>query len=122
MPSLWPYLEVYGSPQWLLGWVVAAYSAGQFIASPLMGWWANRRPVREVLIVSLILGVIGNILYCWAPNPWVILGARAIVGAGAGNVGVCRAYAAHATSGQERTAFMANLSAAQTIGFVLGPG
>lgn len=87
-----------------------------------MGWWANRRPVREVLIVSLLLGVGGNILYCWSPNQWVVLAARGIVGMGAGNVGVCRAYAAHATTAKDRTAFMANLSAAQTFGFVVGPG
>jgi len=122
IPSLSPLVEKeYGRPTWQYGMVVAAYSAGQFAISPIFGYWANRRPTREVLFTSLLLGTAGNILYCWAPNVWVLLVSRFIVGMGAGNVAVARAYVSHATTTRERTAFMANVSAAQTVGFVLGP-
>lgn len=39
-----------------------------------------------------------------------------------GNVAVIRSYIAGATSLQERTSSMANTSACQALGFILGPG
>ena len=39
-----------------------------------------------------------------------------------GNVAVIRSYIAGATSLQERTNSMANTSACQALGFILGPG
>lgn len=40
----------------------------------------------------------------------------------AGNVAVVRSYVAEATSLKERTSAMANMSASQALGFILGPG
>lgn len=40
----------------------------------------------------------------------------------AGNVAVVRSYVAGATSLKERTGAMANMSACQALGFILGPG
>lgn len=40
----------------------------------------------------------------------------------AGNVAVVRSYVAGATSLKERTSAMANMSAGQALGFILGPG
>lgn len=40
----------------------------------------------------------------------------------AGNVAVVRSYVAGATSLKERTSAMANMSACQALGFILGPG
>lgn len=39
-----------------------------------------------------------------------------------GNVAVVRSYVAEATSLKERTGAMANMSACQALGFILGPG
>lgn len=47
--------------------------------------------------------------------------SRAFVGFGAGNVAVVRSYVAGATSLKERTNAMANMSACQALGFILGP-
>ena len=73
-----------------LGWIVAAYSFGQLIASPFFGFWADKRPAREPLIFALLINVIFNVLYsyCEAFEPgvasWVMLASRAMVGFGAG--------------------------------------
>ena len=40
----------------------------------------------------------------------------------AGNVAVVRSYVAGSTSLRERTSAMANMSACQALGFILGPG
>ena len=73
-----------------LGWIVAAYSFGQLLASPFFGFWADKRPTREPLIIGLLIIVIFNVLYsyCGAFQSglagWIMLVSRAMVGFGAG--------------------------------------
>lgn len=135
-----------------LGWVVAAYSLGQMVASPLFGLWSNNRPRREPLVCSIFINLSANIYYAYAylpakNNKFHMLMSRAFAGFGAGellgldtvrfvlylrhtaqydllagNVAVVRSYIAGATSLKERTSAMANMSACQALGFILGPG
>ncbi|XP_048387620.1 major facilitator superfamily domain-containing protein 8 isoform X2 [Stegostoma tigrinum] len=96
------------------------------IASPLFGAWSNYRPRREPLIVSIFINVAANVLYGYvhafpSHNKYYMLLSRAFIGFGAGNVAVVRSYVAGATSLQERTTAMANISASQALGFILGP-
>ncbi|XP_043917685.1 major facilitator superfamily domain-containing protein 8 [Protopterus annectens] len=126
--SIWPFLQKIDvtADASFLGWVVAAYSLGQMVASPLFGLWSNHRPRREPLIVSILINVAANVLYAYAHAPslhrkYYMLIARAFVGFGAGNVAVVRSYVAGATSLKERTSAMANMSACQALGFILGP-
>ncbi|XP_028657485.1 major facilitator superfamily domain-containing protein 8 isoform X1 [Erpetoichthys calabaricus] len=127
--SIWPYLQKVDqtADASFLGWVVAAYSLGQMLASPIFGWWSNHRPRKEPLITSISINVAANILYAYvhlpsSKNKYYMLMARAFVGIGAGNVAVVRSYVAGATSVRERTGAMANMSACQALGFILGPG
>ncbi|XP_056156401.1 major facilitator superfamily domain-containing protein 8 [Lampris incognitus] len=126
--SLWPYLQKVddSSNATFLGWVVAAYSLGQMVASPIFGLWSNRRPRREPLVCSIFINMSANIYYSYVylpktENKFHMLMARAFVGFGAGNVAVVRSYVAGATSLKERTGAMANMSACQALGFILGP-
>lgn len=128
LTSLWPYLQSVDSSAnaSFLGWVVAAYSLGQMIASPLFGLWSNHRPRREPLVCSIFINLSANIYYAYVylpetDNKYHMLMSRAIVGFGAGNVAVVRSYVAGATSLNERTGAMANMSACQALGFILGP-
>eukprot|EP01132_Coremiostelium_polycephalum_P001352 gene1352-1707_t len=127
MPSMYDYLVSIDAAQGsYYGWVVALYSAGQFTSSPLFGFWSNKRPAREPLIVSIAISIIGNILYSIVyrfGNTAIFFMAlgRFIVGFGAGNVSVCRAYASEASDISNKTTTMAKMGAAQGAGFVLGP-
>lgn len=126
--SLWPYLQKIddSANASFLGWVVAAYSLGQMVASPIFGLWSNYRPRREPLVCSIFINLSANIYYAYAylpktNNKFHMLMSRAFVGFGAGNVAVVRSYVAGATSLKERTNAMANMSACQALGFILGP-
>ncbi|XP_009864877.1 PREDICTED: major facilitator superfamily domain-containing protein 8, partial [Apaloderma vittatum] len=126
--SVWPYLQKIDptADASFLGWIIASYSIGQMVASPLFGLWSNYRPRREPLVVSTAISVAANCLYAYvhiphSHNKYYMLTARALVGFGAGNVAVVRSYIAGATSLTERTSAMANTSACQAIGFILGP-
>ncbi|KAJ7326969.1 hypothetical protein JRQ81_016728 [Phrynocephalus forsythii] len=126
--SIWPYLQKIDktADESFLGWIIASYSIGQMTASPLFGAWSNYRPRREPLVVSTAISVLANCLYAYvhlpaAHNKYYMLVARTLVGFGAGNVAVVRSYIAGATSLTERTSAMANTSACQAVGFILGP-
>ncbi|XP_054248282.1 major facilitator superfamily domain-containing protein 8 isoform X5 [Indicator indicator] len=90
--SVWPYLQKIdptadGS---FLGWIIASYSIGQMVSSPLFGLWSNYRPRREPLLVSTAISVAANCLYAYvhvphSHNKYYMLSARALVGFGAGN-------------------------------------
>ncbi|XP_075471564.1 major facilitator superfamily domain-containing protein 8 [Ascaphus truei] len=128
MTSIWPYLQKIdvSADTSFLGWVIASYSLGQMVASPMFGLWSNHRPRREPLVVSITILVAASCLYAYvhvpaSHNKYYMLIARALVGFGAGNVAVVRSYVAGATSLSERTGAMANISAFQALGFILGP-
>uniref|UniRef100_A0A8C5Y166 Major facilitator superfamily domain containing 8 n=1 Tax=Microcebus murinus TaxID=30608 RepID=A0A8C5Y166_MICMU len=127
--SIWPYLQKIDqtADASFLGWVIASFSLGQMVASPMFGLWSNYRPRKEPLTVSILISVAANCLYAYvhlpaSHNKYYMLFARGLVGFGAGNVAVVRSYIAGATSLQERTSSMANTSACQALGFILGPG
>jgi ceroid-lipofuscinosis MFS transporter 7 len=69
-----------------LGWVIAVFSFGQLVGSPLFGFWSDKRPAREPLIVALLVNVIFNVLYSYCgafPSGlagWIMLVSRAMVG------------------------------------------
>ncbi|XP_007997957.1 major facilitator superfamily domain-containing protein 8 isoform X2 [Chlorocebus sabaeus] len=126
--SIWPYLQKIDqtADTRFLGWVIASYSLGQMVASPIFGLWSNYRPRKEPLVVSIFISVAANCLYAYvhipaSHNKYYMLVARGLLGIGAGNVAVVRSYTAGATSLQERTSSMANISMCQALGFILGP-
>ncbi|XP_059139845.1 major facilitator superfamily domain-containing protein 8-like [Physella acuta] len=129
MSSLWPFLQVLNPSvtESFLGWVVAAYSVGQFVASPVFGGWANlRSSSREPLSISLFMTALSNFFYMYLQSmpshkDYFMILARGLIGFSAGNVAVVRSYVSGATSENERTGSMANLSIFQAMGFILGP-
>ena len=78
----------------VLGWVVAAFSFGQLLGSPFFGFWGDKRPAREPLIVALLIMVTFNILYAYCGAfksglaSWIMLVARAMVGFAAGELSI----------------------------------
>ncbi|XP_062349962.1 major facilitator superfamily domain-containing protein 8 isoform X4 [Cinclus cinclus] len=88
--SVWPYLQKIDptADASFLGWIIASYSIGQMVASPLFGLWSNYRPRREPLVISTAISVAANCLYAYvhvphSHNKYYMLTARALVGFGA---------------------------------------
>jgi len=121
LPSIWPFLETMGASQSVVGWAVAVNSGGSFLASPLFGAWSDRRSSREVILVTLIIMVMGNVLYSLSSNIWMLLAGRFIVGVAAANYAVAQTYLSYATTVDNRTKVMAMNSAATVLGFIIGP-
>ena len=72
-----------------LGWVNAGFSFGQLAASIFFGYWADRRKSIEPMMLSVLLLIIGNILYGYSEafgknGIYVVCGARVLLGLSAG--------------------------------------
>ncbi|XP_069319752.1 major facilitator superfamily domain-containing protein 8-like isoform X2 [Eulemur rufifrons] len=87
--SIWPYLQKIDQTADVsfLGWVIASFSLGQMVASPMFGLWSNYRPRKEPLIVSIFISVAANCLYAYvhlpaSHNKYYMLVARGLVGLG----------------------------------------
>ncbi|KAF6306663.1 major facilitator superfamily domain containing 8 [Rhinolophus ferrumequinum] len=87
--SIWPYLQKIDqtADASFLGWVIASFSLGQMVASPIFGLWSNYRPRKEPLIVSILISVAANCLYAYvhvpaSHNKYYMLVARGLVGFG----------------------------------------
>lgn len=108
--------------------VVAAYSLGQSLASPLFGVLGNRVSTLTLLAVSQFPVVLGNIMYAMtgalppgAIASWWMTAGRLLVGFGGGVMVVARSYCSTCTRRDERNTFLTIVSAAQAIGFIVGP-
>ena len=84
VPVLSVYARTLGAPLTLVGLVVGIYGATQMIiripiglASDLIG---RRRPFILAGLVASGLGCLG---LAWSPNPWFLVGSRAMLGLGA---------------------------------------
>ncbi|XP_063723292.1 major facilitator superfamily domain-containing protein 8-like [Symsagittifera roscoffensis] len=129
MSSGYPYLQQLDSEATtqLYGLVVASFSLGQFIGSPLMGIASNSIGYMLPFQLCLVLICIGHAVYGYLEGlpsntaPYVMVAARFITGVGSGNIAIVRSFASVTTTVEERTAVLTNISAAQALGFIFGP-
>uniref|UniRef100_A0A8C9UQ02 Major facilitator superfamily domain containing 8 n=1 Tax=Spermophilus dauricus TaxID=99837 RepID=A0A8C9UQ02_SPEDA len=91
--SIWPYLQKIDqtADASFLGWVIASFSIGQMVASPIFGLWSNHRPRKEPLVISIFISVAANCLYAYvhvpaSHNKYYMLAARGLVGFGAARI------------------------------------
>lgn len=101
--------------------VMAAYSLGQFVGSPVWGKLSDRYGRRPILIASLV-GAIGSYIVMAHATDIVTLGAsRLIGGLMAGNIAAAFAYVGDITTEAERPKAMGLIGAAFGLGFIFGP-
>jgi len=121
LPSIWPFLRSLGGNKWMLGWAVAVNSCGSLIASPLFGYWGDRRSTKEVIALSLVVMIAGNIMYSLATDQYILLAGRFIVGVASANAAVSQTYLSYTSTPENRTKIMALNSACTVLGFIIGP-
>jgi len=126
--AIWPLLQEVGGHKAFLGFVVASYSLGQAIGSPIFGWWATRTANWIPFMFCSVPVILGNFLYSLtgilpeghAAEGWMLV-SRLITGIGGGIVAVSRSYTAGATPVKDKRAALTALAAFQALGFVVGP-
>lgn len=134
LPSLWPYIKLLGGAKVLTGYAIAVNSLGTFLSSPPLGWLADRRSLRESLVLALLFGIVGSVLYsmsevsdhnvnrhqhgcCWE----MLLAARFLVGMSSGSGAVAFTYLNYATPEPQRPLVYSLFGASTVLGFIVGP-
>ena len=106
----------------LLGILLAAYSAAQFVAGPILGSLSDKYGRKNILILSKLGTVFAYGLLAMANSYSLILISRLIDGLTGGNISVARAYVADVTTKENRSKGMAIIGISFGVGFVVGPG
>lgn len=97
------------------------YSLLQFLFAPVWGALSDRHGRRPVLLVTLAGTVVGHLLWTFAGSFGLLIGARLLGGAMAGNVSTASAVVADTTSGVDRAKGMGIVGMAIGLGFLFGP-
>jgi DHA1 family tetracycline resistance protein-like MFS transporter len=98
-----------------------AWSAMQFIFSPLLGAWSDRFGRRPVILISCFGLGIDYVFMALAPSlRWLFVG-RLISGITTSNVSTAFAYVTDVTPPENRAKTFGMISAAFGVGFVIGP-
>jgi len=118
----------YGASGFMIGVVIASFSAMQFIFSPIWGKLSDRYGRRPILLISTAGASISYVIFALASGLenhttglWLMLVSRMFAGACGGNITVAQAYVADITKPEERSKKMGLIGMAFGLGFIFGP-
>lgn len=120
-PLLPSIAESFGASAAQVASLASGYSICQVLFTPLLGRASDRYGRRPVLLLAvfgttLSAGLTG---YSWTFP--VLFAARCINGAAGATAGIANAYIADITTGEDRAVYISQLSAASSIGIIIGP-
>jgi len=128
LPLLPIYTREFGASGFVLGVVVASYSAMQFVFAPIWGRWSDRVGRRPVLLISIAgstlsygFFAVGSGLENHTAALLVLLGSRVFAGIWGANITVAQAYIADITPPEQRSKRMGLIGMAFGLGFIFGP-
>jgi MFS family permease len=124
LPLMPVFTRNFGADGWMIGLIVSAYSAMQFLFAPFWGHLSDRIGRRPVLLASTACAALSYGLFaagCAWQNLGVILGSRVLAGFCGANIGVAQAYIADITPPEQRSRRMGLVGMAFGLGFILGP-
>jgi MFS family permease len=118
----------YGAGGFVIGAIIASFSAMQFLFAPILGRLSDRIGRRPVMLVSTAgaalsyaLFAIGSGFENHAAALWALLISRTLAGICGANITVAQAYIADITPPENRSKRMGLIGVAFGLGFVFGP-
>ncbi|HTT79270.1 MAG TPA: MFS transporter [Stellaceae bacterium] len=121
IPLLPFYAVRFGATAPEVTWLLATYSLAQLITAPFWGRLSDRVGRRPVLMASMAAAALAYVWLGAASDLWMLFAARALAGAGAGNIAAAQAYIADITTPEKRAHGMGMIGAAFGLGFIFGP-
>lgn len=123
-PTMLDLCQKLKGDQVLLGYVTSSFSIGRMIMLPLFGGWSTTKGYKWTLGLSTGIILIGSIMMIQVlrvDQQWFLILSNAVLGIGSGTLAVARAYTSEVTSTDERTGYMALISAIQYSGMTVTP-
>ena len=122
IPVLPFHFKAIGADAVDIGLVLAIYVIAQVIFLPFWGWISDRVGRRPVLLVCLLGTAASFAIMAVAPTLAVFYIARAFGGFFGASVGTAQAYVTDITADEDRAHGLGIVSAAGSVGIVIGPG
>jgi MFS family permease len=128
VPLLPIYSRHYGAGGFVIGAIIASFSAMQFVFSPIWGKLSDRYGRRPILLISTAGAAMSYVLFAIGSGfenhtlaLWTLLLSRVFAGACGGNITVAQAYIADITQPENRSKRMGLIGMAFGLGFIFGP-
>jgi len=121
IPLLPFYATKMGASPTIVGVLIAAFSIAQLASAPLWGRVSDRYGRRPALLAGLLISAVAYVIFAYASTLWLLLISRIVQGLGGGTIGVVQAYVADASDPNDRAKSLGWLSAATSLGAVVGP-
>ena len=121
LPTFLFYAQNLGATTAIATVIIATYSMGQFIATPLWGRLSDRIGRKPVLLISIFCQSICFMALALAPNLWMLALARFMGGIVSGNISTAMAYVSDSTNEEKRAKWLGYIGASVSIGFMTGP-
>ena len=112
--------RMHASPT-VIGLLAASFPVAQLAASPVWGRLSDRTGRRPVLLVGLTASMFAYAIFGFAGTLLVLFLSRFVQGLGGGTTGVAQAYVADIMAPSERAKALGWLSAATSLGVIIGP-
>ena len=123
IPILPAYLVSIGEGGLAAGLMIAIFAGAQFLMSPIAGKWADTIGRRKMIIAGLALLTLSMFVFYFSDSIWVLYASRVIGGVGAALlIPAIFAYVADITTMDQRAKGNSYISAAMSLGIVIGPG
>lgn len=123
IPILPAYLESINQGGTAAGLMIAIFAGAQLIFSPIAGKWADQYGRRKMIIYGLVGLSLSMFIFYWFDSIWFLYLSRVIGGIGAAlMVPAIFAYVADITTMAQRAKGNSLISAAMSLGVVIGPG
>jgi MFS transporter, DHA1 family, tetracycline resistance protein len=128
VPLVPVYSRHYGAGGFVIGAIIASFSAMQFFFSPVWGRLSDRHGRRPILLISTAGAALSYVLFAVGSGIenntlalWALLVSRIFAGACGGNITVAQAYIADITPPENRSKRMGLIGMAFGLGFIFGP-
>src|SRR6266487_2168907 len=127
LPLLPIFAKNFDATGFVIGALMASFSAMQFFFAPAWGRLSDRIGRRPVLLVSTAGAAASYAIFAIGSGfeghtaLWIILGSRILAGICGANITVAQAYIADVTPPEERSKKMGLIGMAFGLGFICGP-
>ncbi len=121
LPILPYYAESMHASETAVALLATAFSAAQFVMSPVLGRISDRHGRRPVMLLSIAGSVASALVLGFADVLWLVFAARIVAGSSKANVSTAHAYVADLIPQEQRAKYMGMMGAAMGMGFVFGP-
>jgi DHA1 family multidrug resistance protein-like MFS transporter len=123
IPILPAYLESIGEGGMAAGLMIAIFAGSQLVMSPVAGKWADQYGRRIMIILGLAGLTLSMFVFYGFDSVWMLYLSRVIGGVGAALlIPALFAYVADITTMEQRAKGNSYISAAMSLGIVIGPG